>query len=174
MKINSVLIFLFFCSNIVSFIDNVAVLDMSNNNNYNYVNIIDYYKKISKLSDEKILLVFNQLQHTGILEADKPLIEYTHFVIFFLEYSVLYAHTMMYEDIIEIVTNEIKLESRKNLNKKLIHLEDKSDIFFEAIFINKIKMYLDYKKNNKDYMGIVHSSYLFIFSFLRAHYFASV
>lgn len=143
-------------------IDKKDIINFNNINNYKYKDIINFYKKKCNLNDEKLLLAFNDLKAKGISENDLFLIDWNDFLIIFLEFLSFYINKYMYLSIIDQLKDKVDDISKKQVDLILGEYDKKEDYVFEQQFINKIKLYIDCKKNNKDYFFIVDSSYYFI------------
>jgi hypothetical protein len=163
------IIILFFIFLKIFSVINEGTTDLANfSNNYRYISIINFYKnKSNSLNDEKLFLAFNDLKNKGISEYELSLIDWNDFVIIFLEYCLLYANKYRYINIIDSVKEKINQEDKIDLNKIFSELDAQDDSFFEFFYIQKIKLYINYKKNNKDCSGIIDSTYSFIFSYAR-------
>lgn len=167
----SILFLLFF--NIFYFFRNDSFIDLEKNvRPYRYEQIINFYKlKISLLDDQKLLLMFNSLKYYDFSDSDCALIDYNDFIIIYLEYCVLYTYYYSYINIIDKIIPFVAIENKNNIDKVLINYSKKIDNFYENIYIDKIKLYIEYKKNNKNYDGIIDSAYIFLLAF--AHNFLS-
>ncbi len=155
--------FLIFFFNIGCTIDKNRILNFDNIDKYKYKDIIFFYEKYCKLNYENILLAFYDLKNKGIAEEDLFLIDWNDFLIIFLEYSSFYMNKYMYLSIIDKLKNKVDDATKNMVDLILEKYENQEDYIFEGQFINKIKLYIDCKKNNKDYFFIVDSSYYFIY-----------
>lgn len=135
------------------------------NPSYKYKNIIDFIKSRSDgFSNQSLSVIFASLKSYGILDEDLILIDKNDFIIIYLEYVILYSYYYKFEKII----NDSGMQSTVEDKEQLIDLTKKIDNFYEAIYIEKIKKYIHYKKNNKNCDGLVDSCVILISAFLDA------
>ena len=86
---------------------------------------------------------------------------------FFLEYAVYYLYHDLFIDKINSIIVLVNDKNKIQMENILLNFEIKIDNFYYDLFIEKIKLYIDYKKNNKDYAIFIDTGYLFISIFSK-------
>ncbi len=131
--------------------------------------IITLCKKKCKLDDNKLLLVFNNLQAFGFTRDDLILLNYDDFVVFFIEYVFLRTYGSICIDAVLEDIDFVEKNKKSFIVKICNHFEEKQDSFLDSLLIEKVKLYLECKKSNQAVDSIVKTSLIFIVNFYNKY-----